>query len=41
MSTTIAEQAVHVPAGEVSLDGDLGLPEGARGIVLFLSLIHI
>jgi putative phosphoribosyl transferase len=31
----MAEQAVHVPAGEVSLDGDLGLPDGARGIVLF------
>jgi putative phosphoribosyl transferase len=31
----MAEQAVHVPAGEVSLDGDLDLPHGARGIVLF------
>ena len=31
----MAEQAVHVPAGEVSLDGDLSLPDGARGIVLF------
>ena len=31
----MAEQAVHVPAGEVSLDGDLDLPDGARGIVLF------
>src|SRR6266850_8300407 len=29
------EQAVRVSAGPVILDGDLSLPEGARGIVLF------
>jgi putative phosphoribosyl transferase len=29
------EQAVRVAAGPVILDGDLSLPEGARGIVLF------
>src|SRR6266850_1433241 len=29
------EQAVRVAAGPVFLDGDLSLPDGARGIVLF------
>ena len=29
------ERAVLVPAGEVALEGNLGLPEGARGVVLF------
>lgn len=29
------ERLVHVAAGPVTLDGDLGLPEGARGVVLF------
>src|SRR5437773_7649261 len=29
------EQAVRVAAGPVMLDGDLSLPDGARGIVLF------
>lgn len=29
------ERLVHVVAGPVTLDGDLGLPEGARGVVLF------
>src|SRR5438270_1069241 len=29
------EQAVRVAAGPVILDGDLSLPDGARGIVLF------
>ena len=31
----MAEHAVRVPAGAVKLDGDLSLPAGARGIVLF------
>ncbi len=26
---------VRVPAGSVVLDGDLGIPDGARGVVLF------
>jgi dienelactone hydrolase len=29
------EQLVQVPAGAVTLDGNLGVPAGARGIVLF------
>ena len=29
------EQLVQVPAGAVTLDGNLGMPAGARGIVLF------
>ena len=29
------ERLVHIPAGSVLLEGNLGLPEGARGIVLF------
>lgn len=31
----MAEHAERVPVGEVELDGDLGLPANARGIVLF------
>ena len=30
-----AEQAVHVPAGGVTLEGDLVVPPGATGVVLF------
>src|SRR5881227_2795499 len=29
------EQAVRVSAGPVTLEGNLGIPEGARGVVLF------
>ena len=29
------EQLVHVPAGAITLDGNLGVPAGARGVVLF------
>ena len=29
------EQLVQVPAGAITLDGNLGVPAGARGIVLF------
>ena len=28
------DRAVHVAAGDVQLDGDLGVPDGARGVVL-------
>ena len=35
MESTSAEHTVRVPAGSVTLDGNLSLPEGARGIVLF------
>jgi len=31
----MAEQDVRVPAAGVTLDGDLSIPDGARGIVLF------
>ncbi|MDP8969703.1 MAG: hydrolase, partial [Actinomycetota bacterium] len=31
----VTEQAVRVPASEVTLDGDLGLPETPRGLVCF------
>ena len=31
----IAERAVLIPAGEVTLEGNLGLPVGAAGVVLF------
>ena len=31
----IEEQPVHVPAGSVTLEGNLSLPEGTGGIVLF------
>lgn len=30
-----AEQAVKIPAGPVTLDGNLAVPPGARGVVLF------
>jgi pimeloyl-ACP methyl ester carboxylesterase len=29
------ETVVHIPAGEVTLEGALGVPEAARGLVLF------
>src|SRR5215217_4744054 len=32
---TIRQRAVRVPAGRVALDGDLSVPAGARGVVLF------
>src|SRR5215217_8045443 len=32
---TIRQRAVRVPAGRVALDGDLAVPAGARGVVLF------
>src|SRR2546430_2177467 len=32
---TLIERAVQIPVGNVTLDGDLTLPEGAHGIVLF------
>src|SRR2546423_10060521 len=37
MTTRMAEtvEAVRVPAGRVTLDGDLALPPEARGVVLF------
>ncbi|HEU4620479.1 MAG TPA: dienelactone hydrolase family protein [Gammaproteobacteria bacterium] len=35
METTREERLVRLPAGPVTLEGDLVLPEGARGIVLF------
>ncbi|HYS15644.1 MAG TPA: dienelactone hydrolase family protein [Candidatus Binatia bacterium] len=31
----IEERPVHVPAGSVTLDGDLSVPERAHGVVLF------
>jgi putative phosphoribosyl transferase len=31
----VTPHAVHVPAGGVRLEGELGVPRGARGIVLF------
>lgn len=31
----MSERAVRIPSGEVVLDGDLAVPEGARGLVLF------
>src|SRR5438067_7458377 len=34
-STRIAERTVQIPSGGVSLPGILGLPEHARGAVLF------
>src|SRR5262245_52118509 len=35
MQWTERERTVRVPAGSVTLEGDLTLPEGARGVVLF------
>jgi putative phosphoribosyl transferase len=32
---TVEERLVRVTAGSVTLEGDVSLPEGARGIVLF------
>src|SRR5437764_233035 len=34
-SETIAEHPVRVSAGSVTLHGNLGIPQGARGVVLF------
>ena len=31
----MAEYLVHVGAGQVTLEGNLSVPEGARGVVLF------
>jgi len=35
VQTNNSERLVHVTAGPVMLEGTLGIPEGARGIVLF------
>jgi dienelactone hydrolase len=35
VTQTVEEQLVHVPAGSVTLDGNLSLPEESRAIVLF------
>jgi pimeloyl-ACP methyl ester carboxylesterase len=35
MAAVAQEQAVCVPSGDVTLEGDLWLPDGARGVVLF------
>ena len=35
MDTTLEARLVSVPAGTVTLEGDLRVPEGSRGIVLF------
>ena len=32
---TVEERLVHVPAGSVTLDGNLTLPQGSRAVVLF------
>src|SRR5205809_7460854 len=29
------ERSVRIPAGQITLDGDLAMPESARGVVLF------
>lgn len=34
-AVTALEEPVWVNAGQVTLEGDLGVPEGARGVVLF------
>ena len=34
-AVTALEEPVQVNAGQVTLEGDLGIPEGARGVVLF------
>ena len=34
-AVTALEEPVRVNAGQVTLEGDLGVPEGARGVVLF------
>jgi putative phosphoribosyl transferase len=33
--TLLQEHSVHVPAGQVTLEGDLAIPGDARGVVLF------
>lgn len=33
--TTITTTAVHVPIGDARLDGDLGMPPDARGLIVF------
>ncbi|MHB1225129.1 MAG: dienelactone hydrolase family protein [Gemmatimonadaceae bacterium] len=33
--TTAAEHTVRIPVGDVALEGDLTVPEGAKGLVLF------
>jgi putative phosphoribosyl transferase len=35
MEGSLRERVVRVPAGEVTLEGNLGVPEGAGGVVLF------
>jgi len=35
MTTTQAEQLVHIPEGAIHIEGMLALPENAQGIVLF------
>src|SRR5438874_7629230 len=33
--TTMEERLVQIPAGGVTLEGNLNIPDGARGVVLF------
>jgi dienelactone hydrolase len=35
MTTRTEERALHIAAGDATLEGDLRLPDGARGLVLF------
>jgi putative phosphoribosyl transferase len=35
MKQSTNEQAVHIPAGPMTLEGDLAVPESAHGVVLF------
>ena len=35
VAQTVEERLVHVPAGSVTLDGNLTLPQGSRAVVLF------
>src|SRR5439155_4051577 len=32
---TTTERSVRIPAGQITLDGDLAVPESTRGVVLF------
>ncbi|HEV3118200.1 MAG TPA: alpha/beta fold hydrolase [Gemmataceae bacterium] len=34
-ATNVVEQQVAVNTGQINLEGDLGIPDGARGVVLF------
>ncbi|MFL9458142.1 hypothetical protein AB0758_44855 [Tolypothrix bouteillei VB521301_2] len=36
LESRFEERSIQVPSGVINLDGDLRIPENARGVVLFV-----